>query len=187
MKRRVFLAHGLTATSILGTGVLAFAQSAPTAEPKAALPAPPEKNTRPPISPDKAKAIVGHAHRSLEEVKKLVSEDPVLVNANWDWGGGDFETALQAAAHTGRREIAEFLLSHNARPDLFASAMLGQLDVVKAAVATNPATASVPGPHGFTLLHCAKQGGANAKAVYDYLIALGVPEIFKKPLPFALI
>jgi hypothetical protein len=117
-------------------------------------------------------------------VKKLVTEDPLLVNASWDWGGGDFETPLQAAAHTGRREIAEFLLGQNARPDLFAAAMLGQLDFIKAAFAVYPALLGVHGPHGFTLLHCAKQGGALAKPVYDYLLAQGGPEIFQRPMPF---
>ena len=34
--------------------------------------------------------------------------------------------------------------------------------------------AAVPGPHGFTLLHCAKQGGAGAQPVYDWLRAKGV-------------
>lgn len=184
MNRRTFLAHGLTATAALGTGVLASAQttSATAADPAKALPAPPPKP--PPLPTDKVKAIVSVAHRSLDDVKMLVTENPLLINACGDWGGGDFETPLQAAAHTGGREIAEFLLSQNARPDLFASAMLGQLDVIKAALAANPATASIPGPHGFTLLHCAKKGGASAKPVYDYLLAQGVPEIFQRPLPF---
>jgi hypothetical protein len=184
MNRRTFLAHGLTATAALGTGVLASGQSTSTPAAEPAKPVPAELPKPPPLSTDKVKAIVSHAHRSLDEVKKLVTEDPLLVNATWDWGGGDFETPLQSAAHTGRREIAEFLLSQNARPDLFAAAMLGQLDVIKAAITANPAAASIPGPHGFTLLHCAKQGGANAQAVYDYLIAQGAPEVFKRPLPF---
>ena len=186
MNRRTFLAHGLTATAALGTGLLASAQSTPpttTGEPAKSPPR--ERINKPPaLSTDKVKAVVGNAHRNLDEVKKLVAEDPLLVNACLDQGGGDFETPLQAAAHTGRREIAEFLLSQNARPDLFASAMLGQLDIIKAALVTNPASANIPGPHGFTLLHCAKQGGAPAKPVYDYLIDQGVPEVFQLPMPY---
>jgi hypothetical protein len=186
MNRRTFLAHGLTATAALGTGVLASssAQSTSTTAAEPAKPVLAEPPKPPPLPTDKVKAIVSFAHRSLDEVKKLVTEDPLLVNATWDWGGGDFETPLQSAAHTGRREIAEFLLSQNARPDLFAAAMLGQLDIIKAALTANPTTASIPGPHGFTLLHCAKQGGAPAQSVYDYLMAQGTPEVFKRPLPF---
>jgi len=91
------------------------------------------------------------AHRSLDEVKNLVTEDPLLVNATWDWGGGDFETPLQSAAHTGPREIAESLLSQNARPDFFSTAMLGQLAVIKAALAPIPPPPTSP---AHTALRC---------------------------------
>jgi hypothetical protein len=140
---------------------------------------------KPPVlTPEKVQAVVGQAHRSLDGVRALVEEIPLLVNACWDQGGGDFETPLEAAAHTGRREIAEYLLARHARPNLFASAMLGQLDTIKAAFAMNPKVYEVPGPHGFTLLHCAKQGGAPAKAVYDFLIAQGSPATLQLPLPY---
>ena len=150
--------------------------------------APPGVTAAPPkppaLTPEKVKAIVGEAHRNLDAVRALVEETPLLVNAAWDWGGGDFETPLQAAAHLGRRAIAEYLLAQNARPDLFASAMLGELEVIQAALARNPQAHEIPGPHGFTLLHCAKQGGEPAKPVYDFLIARGAPEVFHRPLPF---
>ena len=74
------------------------------------------------------KAFVDAAHRDLDKVKELLSEDNTLANATVDWGGGDWETALGACSHTGRREIAEHLLAHGARMDLFAAAMLGKLD-----------------------------------------------------------
>ena len=128
---------------------------------------------RPSLPLEKVQTIVGQAHRSLAQVKDLVDVHPMLANASWDWGGGDFETPLQAAAHTGQREIAEYLLRKNARPDLFAAAMLGDLDVVRAAFVKNPRTHEIPGPHGFTLLHCAKQGGEPAKEVFDWLIGRG--------------
>ncbi|HYP17714.1 MAG TPA: hypothetical protein VEQ65_10930 [Opitutus sp.] len=115
------------------------------------------------------------------------------MNACWDQGGGDFETPLQAAAHTGGRAIAEFLLNRNARLDLYAAGMLGHLDVIEAALAQNPAAHEVPGPHSFTLLHCVKQGGAPDRPVCDYLIAtaktapaarrppLGIPDSADSP------
>ena len=130
----------------------------------------------------KVQAVVGQAHRSLEEVRKLVEETPLLANACWDWGGGDFETPLEAAAHTGQRAIAEYLLSKGARPSLYAAAMLGQLDLVKAHLAVDPNAHSIPGPHGFTVLHCAKEG--EAKAVVEWLLAQGVPDVTHRPLNF---
>ena len=149
----------------------------------------PPKSAPPPKPPklldDKVQGVVGEAHRSLERVREFVAETPTLVNARWDWGGGDFETPMEAAAHTGGRAIAEFLLAHNARFDLYGAAMLGQLDRVQAALGPDVVSAAaVPGPHGFTLLHCAKQGGAPARPVYDWLVAHGVPEVFMIPLPY---
>ena len=87
---------------------------------------------RPPaIAPELVSEFVRKAHSDLRRVQELLAEEPKLVNACWDWGAGDFEFALGAAAHTGRREIALFLLDCGARLDIFAAAMLGQLDVVK--------------------------------------------------------
>jgi hypothetical protein len=113
------------------------------------------------------------AHGDLEAVKALLTELPTLVNAVWDWGGGDFESAIGAAAHMGRRDIAEYLLTHGARIDLYAAAMLGQLEVVKAILAANPEARRVPGAHGIPLIVHAQQGGEGAKAVLEYLQSLG--------------
>jgi hypothetical protein len=149
---------------------------------------PPPANKPPPkppaLPPEKVQSVVGFAHRNLEEVRKLVEETPLLVNACWDWGGGDFETPLEAAAHTGRRNIAEYLLGKGARPSLYAAAMLGQLSLVQAFLAIDPKAHEVPGPHGFTVLHCARQGGEPAKPVVDWLLAQGVPDVTIRPLPF---
>ena len=80
-------------------------------------------------------------------MRNLLAQQPRLVNAAWDWGGGDWETGLGAAAHMGRRDIAEVLLSAGARLDLFAAAMLGKLDVVRAVVEAFPGAERVPGTH----------------------------------------
>ncbi|MSU23194.1 MAG: ankyrin repeat domain-containing protein [Opitutus sp.] len=183
-RRRHFLA---TSATLLASGALAhLAVAQETKNPPPSIPKAP---TKPPtLPPEKSQAIVGAAQRSLDQVRELVSVTPLLVNACWDWGGGDFETPLQAAAHTGQRAIAEFLLAHKARIDLYAAAMLGHLDLVKAALATDPRglvlAAAVPGPHGFTLVHCAKQGGPTAKPVYDWLLASGVPATTMIHLPY---
>src|SRR5262245_35911338 len=100
------------------------------------------------------------------------AQEPALVNASWDWGGGDWETALGAAAHMGRRDIAEYLLAHGARLDLFAAAMLGHLEVVQAALTAFPEARSVPGPHGIPLIAHARAGGEPAAAVLAVLSSL---------------
>ena len=110
--------------------------------------------------------FVLNAHGNFARVKELLAQEPMLVNAVWDWGGGDYESALGAAAHTGGKEIAEYLLTHGARIDLFTAAMLGQLAVVQAVLTAFPAALHVPGPHGIPLLAHAKVGGAEAVVSY---------------------
>ena len=178
--RRSFLrtSAGLVASGLFINGAAAQeTQPPPPGVPKA----PPKP---PALPPEKVQATVRVAHGNLPKLRDLLEENPLLANASWDWGGGDFETPLQAAAHTGGREIAEYLLSRNARLDIYGAGMLGHLDFIKAALALNPRMHEVPGPHGFTLLHCVKQGGAPAKPVYDFLLGQGVPEVFQRPLPF---
>lgn len=109
------------------------------------------------------------AHADLDRVKELLEQTPALVNATWDWGGGDFETALGGASHMGRKDIANYLLEHGARLDVFAAAMLGKLDIVKAALETFPEAINTPGPHGIPLVRHAEMGGEEAKAVLEYL------------------
>jgi hypothetical protein len=116
--------------------------------------------------------FVGVAHGNFARVKELLEQEPALVNATWDWGGGDFETALGAAAHMGNKPIANFLLEHGARLDIFAAAMLGKLAVVKAALEAYPDAVNTPGPHGIPLYVHAEAGGNDARAVVEYLDSL---------------
>jgi hypothetical protein len=119
------------------------------------------------------KEVVGASHANLERVRELVTRQPTLAKAGWDWGYGDWETALGAASHVGNRPIAEFLLSHGATPTIFSAAMLGHLDVVRAMVAAQPGQQRQRGPHGIPLLAHARAGGAPALPVVEYLEALG--------------
>ena len=109
------------------------------------------------------------AHGDLDRTKELLAQEPALVNASWDWGGGDFETALGGASHMGRKDIANFLLEHGARLDLFAAAMLGNLEIVKAALTAYPDAINILGPHGISLIKHAEAGGEDAKAVLEFL------------------
>ena len=113
------------------------------------------------------------SHGNIARLKELVDRQPALARASWDWGFGDWESALGAASHVGNREIAEYLLSKGARPSIFSAAMLGQLDVVKAFVAAQPGAHRTWGPHGITLLSHAQAGGDRARPVLEFLTALG--------------
>ena len=114
--------------------------------------------------------FVSVAHGDLERVKALLTQEPALINATWDWGGGDWETGLGAAAHMGRRDIAETLLANGARLDLFAAAMLGKTEIVKAILSAFPEMRQAKGPHGIPLLVHARAG--NATDVVEFLNSL---------------
>lgn len=129
--------------------------------------------------------VVALSHSNFDRVRALVERQPALARSAVDWGFGDWETALGAASHTGRREIAELLLANGAPPTLFSAAMLGQLDVVKAFVLARPGIQKTYGPHGITLLAHARAGGAGAGAVADYLQALGDADVRLKTEPLS--
>ncbi len=127
---------------------------------------------RPPaLDPAIVESFVAKAHGDLDGVRALLEEEPGLVNATWDWGGGDWETALGAAAHMGRRDIALFLLERGARIDVFAAAMLGDVELVEAALEAYPETRDVLGPHGIPLVEHARAGGEHARVVLGLLEA----------------
>ena len=128
-------------------------------------------------NPATVRDVVAAAHARIDRIRELVEASPALAKATWDWGFGDWESALGAASHMGRRDIAEVLMKHGARPDLFTFAMLGHLDVVKAYVEAMPGIQRPPGPHGITLMSHARNGGEQARAVVEYLESVGDADI----------
>ena len=138
-------------------------------------PAPPD--SYPSQDATAVKEVVTVSHFSLDRVRALVDDRPELAKSAWDWGFGDWESALGAASHTGNRDIAEYLIEHGARPDHFTAAMLGNLATVRAFVKAMPGIQSQPGPHGITLRRHAELGGDPAKPVLQYLDRLGGADI----------
>ena len=126
------------------------------------------------LDPKTVQAFVGNAHGDLDAVRELLAEEPALVNAAWDWGAGDWETGLGAAAHMGRRDIALFLIEHGARLDLFAAAMLGDAEIVRSVLAAYPSMRDAPGPHGIPLVEHARAGGDEARDVLELLESVEV-------------
>ena len=125
---------------------------------------------KPALALNLVEEFVGVSHGNFASVKEMLAAEPALVNATWDWGGGDFETALGAAAHMGNKQIANYLLERGARLDIFAAAMLDMIEVVKAGLDARPEMLHTPGPHGIPLIVHAEAG--DAKAVLEYLNSL---------------
>jgi len=122
-----------------------------------------------PIPTELVRQFVASAHHDLATVQSMIEVEPALLHAAMNWGGGDWETALGAAAHVGRQDIARYLLAQGAHLDLFAAAMLGYVDVVKSIVAANPLAKNAKGPHGIPLLRHAYMGGEAAREVVAFL------------------
>lgn len=130
-----------------------------------------------------AKEMVGVSHANAKRVKELLAQRPALANASWDWGFGDWETALGAASHVGNKEIAELLLAGGAAPTLFSAAMLGQTAVLKAMIAARPGVERRLGPHGIPLLSHAKAGGAKETIEYVESLAGTNGTTLRQPTP----
>ena len=167
--RREFLA----VSAAVSGGVMvpnAWSQASAGQEPGKAASAPPQRVVKPPaLAPELVREFVGAAHGNLEKTQSMLAETPGLLNATWDWGGGDFEKAIGGAGHMGRADIANFLIGQGAHFDIFVAAMLGRVDIVKATLAAYPALVNSKGPHGIPLMTHAQKGGESALAVVEFL------------------
>jgi len=138
----------------------------------------------PNIAPEIIAKVVGKSHSDLEAVQALVGKRPELSRSVWEWRFGDFESAIGAASHIGRRDIVQYLMSKGARPTLFTFAMMGHVNVIKSAIEATPGIQEVTGPHGISLLDHAYAGERmktqmttteieNLEQTIDYLSGLG--------------
>ena len=132
---------------------------------------------KPPAIPlDTVKEFVGVSHGNIDRAKEMLENNHLLLHVSYDWGGGDYESGIEAAGHVGNKDIASYLLAKGARYNIYLACMLGHLDTVKNVLTFNPGLLNSKGPHGFTMLHHANKGGDGSKAVVDYLTSLGAKE-----------
>lgn len=139
---------------------------------------PPERY--PAIGLSIAVEVVGLSHFDLEKLKKLVDPRPELSRASWDWGFGDWESAIDAATHAGRTDIVDYLISKGAVPTLFTQAMLGRFETVRTLILHSPGIEKSMGPHGLSLLQHVRTGidsegtdKEGCKKLLDFLIEKG--------------
>jgi hypothetical protein len=139
-----------------------------------------QQDPPPQIPVNVVKDFVGAGHRDLGKVQSMITEYPNIVHCTYDWGNGDFESAIEGAGHVGNRPIAEYLINNGSRVTLFALAMLGKNDLVKPVLEAFPKLVFANGPHGFTLLHHAKLAGKEGEELYNYLWEKGLKETHNK-------
>src|SRR5438309_733875 len=165
LHRREFFFLSSSAVGVAFLSGTSFAQT--VAAPQQNQPVTPTQPVvRPdPLKPQLVKDFVTAGHFDLEKTKAMLTETPRLLNAAWDWGGGDFEMAIGGAGHMGRKDIALYLISQGSRFDIFVAAMLGRLDIAKAILSLDPTLANSLGSHGIPLMAHAKKGGDEASDV----------------------
>lgn len=141
-------------------------------------------NRYPAIPDEVVSEVVGKSHFDLDRVRQLVDKRPELSRATWDWGFGDWESAIGAASHVGRRDIIQYLLSKGAKANIFTFATLGAYEAVKSMVEFYPGIQENYGPHGISLLEHAQAGLrmqakmtsneiSDSKKLINYLEGLG--------------
>jgi len=134
----------------------------------------------PAIKLDVASEVVGVSHFDLNKLKTLVDPRPELAKAEWDWGFGDWESAIGAASHVGRKDIVDYLISKGAVPTIFTYAMLGQYEAVRSMINAYPGIQKNFGPHGISLMQHVRNGQqtdgvdkAGSQKLLDYLQIFG--------------
>ena len=161
LTRKKFLATGLV--SISGGLLLPKFNIAQSSKP-------------PPLDKGLVKQFVYEAHFSQENVEGMLEETPDLLNAVHNVGSWDWEDAVGAAAHMGKRDLALYLLSKGARMTICVAAGLGELTIVQSMIQAFPTMKNAKGPHNISMLQHAKYGGEHAVQVVEYLESIGIKE-----------
>jgi ankyrin repeat protein len=111
------------------------------------------------LSNDIVREFVIAAHGNLEKVRKMLGENPELLNASYAWSEIDHETAIQGAAQVGSAPVATYLLEQGAPLEICTAAMLGRMDEVERRLRDQPDNINSKGAHGIPLLpHAAWSG-----------------------------
>lgn len=118
------------------------------------------QQTNTPLSNDIVREFVIAGHGNLEKVRKMLEENPELLNASYAWSETDHETAIQGAAQVGNVPLATYLLERGAPLEICTAAMLGRRgEVERRRIRDKPDNINSKGAHGIPLLpHAAWSG-----------------------------
>ena len=124
----------------------------------------------PRLDPETVQSFVANAHGDLEVVSALLAEEPRSRERRLGLGRRATGRPASAPRRTWVAATSPSSCSSNgARLDIFAAAMLGDVEVVRAMLAAYPAKRDELGPHGIPLVAHARAGGADARAVLELL------------------
>lgn len=88
------------------------------------------------------------AHFNFPKVKQLLQETPALLNTRASWD----ELAVEASAHTGQFEMAEWLAEQGAPVSTCTAVLLGLTDMVKEALTADRLAIHERGAHDIAIL-----------------------------------
>ena len=111
------------------------------------------------------------AHGNFPKMKELLEANPALLHTRWDKTN---EMAIEATAHVGNKQAAEYLLSKGASLDICTAAMLGMSDKVASFLKTDSKLANAKGAHGIPVLFFAALSGKTEIA--ELLVSHGSSE-----------
>jgi ankyrin repeat protein len=103
----------------------------------------------------------------LAQARALLEQDAALAQAR----DTDSVPLLMKAIYFGRAQIADLLLEHGAEPDIFAAAVLGKVERLKALAQADPQLVHAYSPDGWTALHLAAHFGQ--REAVEALLAAG--------------
>jgi len=117
------------------------------------------QQTNTPLSNDAVREFVIAGHGNLEKVRKMLEQNPELLNASYAWSETEHETAIQGAAQVGSATVATYLLERGAPLEICTAAMLGRRDEVERRISDRSDSINSKGAHGIPLLpHAAWSG-----------------------------
>jgi len=96
------------------------------------------------------------AHGNFSKMKELLEANPSLLHTRWNKTN---EMAIEATAHVGNKQAAEYLLSKGAALDICTAAMMGMKERVAEFLKSDPALAHAKGAHGIPVLFFAALSG----------------------------
>ena len=110
------------------------------------------------------------AHFNFPKVKELLKETPALLNTRASWD----ELAVEAAAHTGQFEMAQWLAEQGAPISTCTATLLGRADMVKEGISADPLCIHERGAHDIAIL--AYTGYAKEQTeIAEILLKAGAP------------
>jgi ankyrin repeat protein len=107
-------------------------------------------------------------HFGFDEVKKMISLCPALLNSKASWD----ELPVEAAAHMGREDIASYLLDREALYSICTATMFGDLATVKTLLQTDKDSLWERGAHHYPVLWYTAFGNERVE-IASYLIDRG--------------